>query len=225
MTGIVFDMDDTLYKELDYRDSGYRTVARHFAASCGVSADDLYKMMVSDPSQAFERVEALASVRGIEVSVDQQLMVYRSHFPDIKLDDSARFTLTELRQMGVPAGLLTDGRAWGQLNKIAALRLPEYIDVEYIIPTVLYSTDKNHPESFGMMADILRERGADTLVYVGDNPVKDFHYPNLMGWRTVMLRDDGDRNVHSQNLQNYAPSYRPQIIIEDLREVLRLVKF
>ena len=37
MKAFVFDMDDTLYKEHAYRDSGYRTVARHFAACCGVS--------------------------------------------------------------------------------------------------------------------------------------------------------------------------------------------
>lgn len=222
MTSIVFDMDDTLYKERTYRDSGYRTVARHFAASCGKTAEELYAIMTADPATAFETVSELAAARGIEVNVQQQLNVYRSHLPDIVIDNQARQLLEALVSRGTPIGLITDGRAWGQLNKISALGLERYFDPELIMATVLDGTDKHSPEPFDRMERLLRKRGADRLVYVGDNPSKDFLHPNLRGWRTVMLRDGAGLNIHPQRLSEWPPENRPQTVVESLEEVLKL---
>lgn len=223
MTGIVFDMDDTLYKERHYRDSGYRTVARHFAASCGISAQSLYNMMVERPECAFETVSELAARNKVTITVDEQLNVYRSHLPDITLDKDARELLARLREGYVPMGVITDGRAWGQLNKISALGLRQFFDEDTIMPTVLDSTDKHSPDPFVRMGHILRERGADRLLYVGDNPSKDFRHPNLLGWNTVMLRDIGRENIHRQSLSEWPAENRPKIVIENIKEILRLV--
>lgn len=222
MRGFVFDMDDTLYKEQRYRDSGYRTIARHFAAPCGVSPDELYRLMQEDLTQAFERVRDLAAARGVEVTVDQQLTVYRSHRPDITLDPVAESVLSKLHDAGVPMGLVTDGRAWGQLNKINALGLGRFFRPDTLIATVLYHTDKHSPEPFRMIEKRLRDLGATTMTYVGDNPSKDFLHPNLMGWNTVMLRDIRDENIHRQRILDWAPENRPQLVVESLDELLHL---
>lgn len=222
MTGIVFDMDDTLYKERHYRDSGYRTVARHFAASCGMSRESLYSLMVHHPERAFETISELAERNGVNVTVEEQLNVYRSHLPDISLDEDAREVLTRLREYKTPLGLITDGRAWGQLNKISALGLRRFFDGDALMPTVLDSTDKHSPEPFIRMERILRAKGADRLIYVGDNPSKDFHYPNLLGWNTVMLRDIGHENIHRQNLTEWPAENRPKIVIDNIKEILRI---
>lgn len=221
--GIVFDMDDTLYKEHRYRDSGYRTVARHFAAVCGVTPDELYRVMTADPAQAFEAVERMAAERNVEVTVAQQLNVYRSHLPEISLEPEAEAVLAELKRRGVPMALVTDGRAWGQLNKITSLGLDRFIDSDAIFATVLHDTDKHSPKPFMMAAEVLRGKGAETLTYVGDNPSKDFHHPNLMGWRTVMLRDRKDENIHRQRPTDWPAEYRATTTIDTLRELLRLV--
>ena len=36
------------------------------------------------------------------------------------------------------------------------------------------------------------------FVYVGDNPAKDFRWPNALGWLTVQLDDPDGVNIHSQ---------------------------
>lgn len=222
MRGFVFDMDDTLYKERDYRESGYRTVARHFAATCGVSEEKLYTLMAEEPMQAFERVSDLAAARGVRITVDDQLSVYRSHLPDIRLDAEAADILGHLKCLDAPMGLITDGRAWGQLNKITALGLARYFDEDTIMPTVLYATDKHSPLPFEMMERVLRSRGATVLTYIGDNPSKDFRHPNLMGWDTVMLRDTAGANIHRQHLGEWPAENRPKTVIESL-ETLRLL--
>lgn len=219
MNAFVFDIDDTLYHELDYRDSGYRVIAEHFAASCGMEPQALYRLMKDDPSQAFERVSALAAKNGVEVTVPQQLFIYRSHRPDISLTDDAEFVLSRLHDANIPMGIITDGRAWGQLNKIAALQLERFIPRNRIMATVLDSTDKHSAEPFRKMATLMRDAGATHITYVGDNPIKDFHHPNLMGWHTVMLRDTAGRNVHTQNLDAFPPEFRPQTTVLSLKDL------
>lgn len=216
-------MDDTLYKERCYRDSGYRTVARHFAASCGVSVDELYKMMKQDPSQAFEQVEGLAAEQGIQVTVADQLCVYRSHLPDIELDDEAVDILTFFRERGIPTGVITDGRAWGQMNKIEALKLDRYMDKDAIMATVLLGTDKHSDKPFRVMEEILRKKGATSFAYVGDNLAKDFVHPNLMGWDTIMLRDTDNVNIHPQNPADWPAANHPRHVIDSLTEFKNMV--
>jgi putative hydrolase of the HAD superfamily len=222
MYAIIFDMDDTLYKERHYRDSGYRTIAQHFAASCGMEPDDLYSIMLSDTARAFETIEDMAAKRGVTVTVADQLAVYRSHRPEIKLDADAELVLTELKKRGHRLGLITDGRAWGQLNKIAALQLDRFFDSELTMATVLMNTDKHSTKPYELMQE--RVGNVDGLVYVGDNPEKDFTHPNMMGWRTIMLRDVNSENIHHQCIGEYPAENRPQTVIETLTTLLQIYK-
>lgn len=221
--GIVFDMDDTLYKEHTYRLSGLLTVARHFAAACGMMPEQLLEAMQAEPSRAFETVEHLAAKHGVGVSVTDQLIVYRSHRPDIELDPEALQVLVELRRRGYRLGLLTDGRAWGQLNKIAALGLGNYIDPALILPTVLYDTDKHSDLAWHLME---QRMGADaaSLTYVGDNLAKDFAHPNRLGWHTVMLRDVRDENIHRQRPADWPAENQPQRTVDSLLTLLDIYK-
>lgn len=222
MFAIIFDMDDTLYKEHSYRDSGYRTVAEHFAAVCRRTPDELYKIMIADPQNAFESVEQLAAQINVEVSIADQLAVYRSHRPKITLDSEAEFVLSQLKQRGHKLGLITDGRAWGQLNKIAALQLDRFFDPELTMATVLANTDKHSTLPFDNMRKLVGN--VEGMTYVGDNPEKDFTHPNQMGWRTFMLRDVNNENIHHQHICDYPPENRPQTVIESLKTLLDIYK-
>ena len=214
----IFDLDDTLYKERDYRASGYRIIARCFAAACGMSPELLYYEMMADPTQAFERVMDLAAKYGVSVTIDTQLSVYRSQLPDIAIDDNTCAVLEELRRRGYLLGIITDGRPVGQLNKLAALQVTRFFDPEYVIPTALFNSDKTEETPFAMME--ARMEGVCSFTYVGDNPFKDFHYPNLRGWDTVMLADPEGVNIHHQRLEEYPRDFRPKRIIHSLSELL-----
>ncbi|MDO5394815.1 MAG: HAD hydrolase-like protein [Bacteroidales bacterium] len=216
--GIVFDLDDTLYKENEYRLSGFRTVSRHYAAACGISPEEAYSLMAANPDEAFETLIHLAAARGIEITVNDILQIYRTHLPDISLPAETVNVLTLLRKRGYMLGLITDGRVFGQLNKIAALDIKRYMDPRFIIPTVMLDTDKHHSKPFTEMMSLMGEDVA--MTYVGDNPAKDFHHPNLSGWRTIMLRDTTGVNVHRQNTEDYPVEFRPQTEITSLSQLL-----
>lgn len=221
-TAIIFDVDDTLYKEHYYRLSGYRTIARHFAAICGLTPARLYQLMAENPAEAFENVRDLAATRGIDVPVELQLAIYRSHRPDILLNAETIDTLRTLRERGYLLGAITDGRVYGQLNKIAALELERWLDPELIIATVLLDTDKNSRKPFEEMERLV---GSDVhLVYVGDNPQKDFRHPNALGWQTIMLTDDTGLNVHPQRLADWPESHHPQSKITSISQLKQIFR-
>ena len=221
-TAIIFDMDDTLYKERDYRLSGFRTVARHFASACGLSPARLYDLMLKEPDIAFENIHDLAATRGLNVPVDLQIAVYRTHYPDIELDSETKHTLTELRNRGYRLGAITDGRMFGQLNKISALQLEAFLDPDLIVPTVLYNTDKHSRRPFEMVEDLLPK--GTRLVYVGDNPEKDFRHPNAMAWHTIMLVDVDHINRHHQDLRKFDDEYLPQSTVNNISDLLKIFK-
>lgn len=218
-TAIIFDLDDTLYKECNYRKSGWHTVARCFAAACNMTPEQLYDAMEANPSEAFETVQEIAAKNGVEVTIEMQLNIYRAHRPNISLDEEAKNVLTTLRAKGISTGIITDGRALGQLNKIAALGIAEYVDPQFIMPTVLYNTDKHSDTPFKIMME--RMPDVDKFMYVGDNPSKDFHHPNLLGWKTVMLTDVNNVNIHPQDLSAWAEEYHPQRRINTLNDILK----
>lgn len=223
MKAVIFDMDDTLYKENRYRLSGFNAVADCFAAACRMTPGQLYQDLCQDPSCAFEKIVAYSRINNCPVSISDQLAVYRSHRPDITLDNDASFVLDALKQRQVPVGLITDGRAIGQLNKIAALQLSKFISESYIIATVLHDTDKHSAQPFEMLRRRMAKAGVNRFVYVGDNPGKDFRHPNLMGWDSVMLRDVTRQNIHRQDIAGVPPEYRPRITIDNLKTLLNLI--
>lgn len=221
-TAVIFDMDDTLYKERDYRLSGWNAVACCFAAACQTTPDSLFKQMSANPQYAFETVRDMAEEHGVQVPVDMQLNIYRSHRPDIALDSDTKNVLNELRSNNIALGVITDGRPIGQLNKIAALELSQYMDSNLIIPTALYNTDKHSATPFKMMMQ--RLPNVSSFVYVGDNPEKDFIHPNRLGWTTIMLADNNGCNIHSQDLDKWPDENRPKYIVNSLTDILHIIK-
>jgi putative hydrolase of the HAD superfamily len=212
----VFDLDDTLYKERDYVDSGRRCVARHFADRVGMSAEELYTKML----QAVDPFDAVVTLSNDTVSIADILDVYRRHMPDIALDQKTTRVLTTLKARGERLGIITDGRSVGQHNKIEALKLNRFFDDDAITVSEDIGAEKTEPLAYEMF----KERFADEkrFIYVGDNPFKDFEHPRARGWVTVMLAAPEGVNIHRQNLMELAPTKRPDIVIFDLETLLEL---
>lgn len=88
-----------------------------------------------------------------------------------------------LKKKGIKVGIITDGRPEGQRNKIEALDL----DVDDVIITdELGGTQFRKPcdIAFRIMKMRWKLNPAD-IVYIGDNPVKDFQAPQQLGMRSI----------------------------------------
>ncbi|MDE6402282.1 MAG: HAD family hydrolase [Muribaculaceae bacterium] len=216
---VAFDLDDTLYKECEYVRSGYRYVARRLARELRVPAEGLLEIVESDAGRGRHPFDVLFEYTDGNVSVERMVAMYREHIPFITLPDVSAGCLARLASAGCTLALITDGRHTGQWNKIRALAIERYIDGRLISVSADIGADKTLPLPWERMQELTP--GCTRRWYIGDNPRKDFHYPNLMGWNTVMLRDDG-RNIKTQHV-DLPESYRARFEIDSLSELPPLV--
>ena len=127
------------------------------------------------------------------------LKVYRSHKPDIHLYSGVAEMIEELKAEGIKVGIITDGRPEGQRNKLEALGL-EVDDV--IITDELGGTQFRKPcdIAFRIMMTRWRLNPAD-IVYVGDNPTKDFQAPQQLGMRSIWFKNADGLYASSEGSQ------------------------
>ena len=191
--GVVFDIDDTLYLERDYVRSGFLHVAR----TIGRSDEEVRTLAAwlwaafeaGVRSDTFDRLRATFPDVGRRSSTADLVEAYRSHVPSIDLLPGTADVLDSLRRRGTRLGVLSDGPGDSQAAKARALGLDTWFDP--VLLTSSYGTDFAKPGHAGF-AEIARLWALPPaeLVYVADNPAKDFVGPRGLGWRTVRIRHD-----------------------------------
>lgn len=214
---VVFDLDDTLCKEIDYLKSAYREIAHHIAV-LEETEEVVYQNMLDNYFGGKDVFQSLIEDYVISIDKDTLLTMYRNHQPDLSLEQGAKDLLDAFFQAGVVMGVITDGRSITQRNKIRALGLEKYILPENIIISEEFGCGKPSEKGYRYFMD--RYPGAQ-FWYVGDNVKKDFVAPNLLGWTTICLKDDG-RNIHHQTA-DVDEGYQPKKVIDDLLQLLSLV--
>ena len=178
--GVIFDLDDTLYSEKEYIKSGYKAVSDYLG---GEYEDKLWAFFEAKKPAIDELMRDL----GREDEKAEVLKVYRSHKPDIHPYSGVAEMITELKEKGIKVGIITDGRPEGQRNKLKSLDLD--ID-DVIITDELGGVQFRKPcdIAFRIMATRWRLNPAD-IVYVGDNPAKDFQAPQQLGMRCILFKN------------------------------------
>ncbi len=220
MKVICFDLDDTLYKEIYYLKSAYREIALKVAQGDRMLASDLLAQMVNtfrNRGNAFKRLNQLI---GLKTPVEEYLAMYRTHRPDIHLEEDVVATLDALKAADCTLALITDGRSVQQRNKIAALGLNRWIADEDIVISEEIGSEKPDEANFRCIME--RHPEADRFVYIGDNPTKDFIAPNRLGWTTVCLLNNGE-NIHLQRFDDAPPQAQPQYKVWTWQEAQKLI--
>lgn len=231
MRVVVFDLDDTLYKEIDYLKSAYREIASYAAQMCtGISVPvqvlemKAYEAMLMAYQGGKNAFEALNTFLGVDMPIADMLQMYREHKPVIALGEDTRLTLNSLKDEGILMGIVSDGRELTQWNKIRALGLTEWVDESCIIINSTQECFKPNPFGYERLMEAVRSIApADELsfMYVGDNLKKDFIYPNQSGWQTVCLKNNG-RNIHPQDFESATEGALPDMVVESLRGILNI---
>lgn len=202
--GVIFDMDDTLYLERDYVKSGFRTVARHVS---GVTEEENVFDAMWDMFEAgirgdtFDRLLVKFPVIARCYSIKTLVEVYRSHAPDIEIMPEMRTLIHSLLKQDIALGVLSDGPLVSQQAKADALGVADL--VEHVILTDALGREhwKPSPAGFELLAERM-EIPHNSLVYVGDNPVKDFIAPRQLGWKAIRLRLPGQLRENEEPLDD-----------------------
>jgi putative hydrolase of the HAD superfamily len=185
---VAFDLDDTLYPEETFVRSGFRAVAALLSRRWDVSEDEALNIMWDSLERhgrgtQFDDVVAALGLRGRQ-SVRELVRAYRHHRPEISLPDVSRRTLERLRPR--PLYVVTDGHKVVQQNKIDALGLTPFIRRAYL--THRYGIHNRKPSVHVFELIMRRERCRPSdLVYIGDDPSKDFRGLRPLGVHTVRV--------------------------------------
>ena len=224
---VVFDLDDTLYKEQDYLRSAYREIAARIESRYGNLpllsrrgqgwSDPPLDRMLRWRQEGENVFQRLIEAYGLDLTVNDLLTIYRSHIPAIRLDEETKSLLDRLYPYAV-LGLITDGRSLTQRHKIDALGLSAYMDEKDILISEETGFEKPSDEPFRHFMERYPSR---TYYYIGDNPAKDFIAPNHLGWTTICLLDDG-RNIHPQDF-SLSQQMLPQHRISQLSEFENII--
>jgi len=207
---VVFDLDDTLFLEIDYLKSAYRAIAMEIS---GETDGILYRQMMdfyTKGENAFSFL--LEKYKKTSLTLEKLLYLYRNHYPEISLREGVKELLAEIKRRNGRTGIITDGRKITQLNKIKALGLAGYID--NIVISEEYGCEKPSKVLFEVfMKDCRNNR----YCYFGDNCSKDFITPKNLGWSTICILDSN--NIHKQDLSEYSKDYLPDMFIKRFDEI------
>ncbi|WP_137392199.1 HAD family hydrolase [Rhodoligotrophos defluvii] len=183
---IVFDLDDTLYLERDFVRSGFKAADTWLRRNKGVEGLEQVCLALFEAGQrtlTFDRALDALGLGGDQALLAQLIRVYRSHDPAIALtDDAKRFLATN------PArhGLITDGLLLTQQAKVRALGLDQALGFVLCTAALGEGFGKPHSRPFRCLEAWAAPFKAP-LVYVADNPRKDFVTPKARGWMTVEI--------------------------------------
>lgn len=212
---VVFDLDDTLYKERDYVFSAFAEIADWIERSYAVK--DVFPFMKNARKEQKDVFSALIDYGNLPIPKNDLLNMYRGHRPNIHLDADTRILLEDLSSQYI-LGLITDGRSISQWNKIYALNLLNWMQKENIIISEEFGSEKPSLDNYVYFQ---QKYPYAQYVYVGDNTDKDFLAPNILGWETVCLLDNGE-NIHKQRF-NLDAKYLPIHYIDNIRQLSDII--
>lgn len=194
---VVFDLDDTLISEKEYIKSGYRHIAGiiedRFAMDKNQVFDDLISLFKLSPLNVFNRLYDKYQIEYTKEMILDLVKEYRGHLPDIQFYNDVIPCLSELKKFGVKIGIITDGYAIAQRQKLKAIQADEYFDEIIVTDELGRDYWKPHPKAFELMKERFKVN-FDEMIYVGDNPEKDFYISKTYPIKTVRILRDG---VHS----------------------------
>jgi len=207
-TVIVFDLDDTLYNELDYLKSAYQSIAKYLNPN---DWKPLYSSMLSMYRSKINVFEYLEKAYNTEIGI--LIDLYRDHKPDIKLFEGVIKVFDAIKSKNGKIGIITDGRSKTQREKIDSLGILSYIDG--IIISEEIGSEKPSLANFVALKKAIAKTN---YYYIADNLKKDFVSPNALGWSSVALIDNG-KNIHYASNAYIDVKHQPQEFILNFNDI------
>lgn len=207
---IIFDLDDTLYSEKEYVESGFKEIAKVYGN------DSLFNKLMYlyniNSNNVFQRAGFS------QEKCKKCIEIYRNHTPKISLDYHVKATLEYLKIKNYKLGIITDGRPKSQWNKIKALELNKYMDC-IIVTDELGGEEYRKPNSkaYEIMKIELNCK-FEEMIYVGDNPCKDFYVKDKYPILTIRLLSNG---LYAD--KEYYHGIKEDLCISSISEIMELI--
>jgi putative hydrolase of the HAD superfamily len=216
ITTVVFDLDDTLYDEIDYCRSGFAAVAEYFAAlpehpDAKTIFQELWNQFTAgNRTRTFNAALDQLNIPSDDQTIRTLIELYRSHVPTINLPDDSRNVLDRLAA-DYTLAMLTDGFLPAQQLKVRALGIEHYFECIIYTEQLGRQFWKPSPAGFEKLIRTLNV-SPQNAAYVADNDQKDFMAPNNLGLATIKVVRP--RRIHTES--STQPHARPMHTIRGM---------
>lgn len=217
---LIFDLDDTLYNEFQFVQNGFEEVAKYLSNKYVIDNEKLYSAMLEllkkhSRGAIFDK---LCEKYNFNEEVMKLVEIYRNAKDKFELYEDAREVLTKL-QYNYKLGIITDGKASVQWNKIKCLDIEKYFDKIIVTDDFGREYWKPNEYAYKKMLQYFNCK-PDEAIYIGDNPVKDFIGARKVGIFTArIIREQGD----NMKLEA-AKGYEADFTIRNLKEILNIIQ-
>jgi len=218
---LVFDLDDTLYNEIEYVKSGFKSVSSYFANTYDINEYQFYMdcldiLQTKGRGEVFDEVLKKYNIFSYK-NLKKAISLYRSHNPNIILPTESIEILQYYKNKNIPLYLVTDGNKIVQAKKVEALGLKEYLKFIYI--THRYGKNNAKPSTYCFEKIAKREKVKySDIVYIGDNINKDFVNIKKLEFRTIRILQGMFMNSCREI------NYHAEVTLNSLLDIKNLLK-
>ena len=205
---VVFDLDDTLYPEVDYQRSGFDAISKFV---CTLFDQDVSQVISESQKEGGDVIEEICTSLSLPERVKESFIwYYRLHQPNISLNDEVKGVIEFFKENAKHLAIITDGREVSQKQKILALGIDD-------IPAFISESWGESKPGLKRFEYVMKTMPANHYIYIGDNLNKDFIAPNKLGWLTLGILDKGN-NIHSQNI-DVPDCFKPKSWLGNISEI------
>ena len=225
---VILDLDDTLYLEKDYVLSGFKAISDFIAHKISISSRSLYSTLVLNFENGvrgnnFDLLLKEFDIPASLISVEELVQVYRSHQPLITTTSDVKVLLEflKLNSSRYLTCLVSDGLPFQQHKKIDSLGIRSVFH-KIIITNELGGAEYNKPNPY-VFSLLMKESRVPPhcVIYIADNPLKDFIGPNRLGMWTLRIRKpDG---IYSE-IDAESPAAAPSQTITSMEQAIPIIK-
>jgi len=211
---LVLDLDDTLYPERTFVESGMNAVALWLSNNFGIPNESVFVSLLSELDRSgrgrvFDTVLADLNLLSNE-NIGRCVDIYRGHTPQIELYPGALEVIQY--HSSFPMYLVTDGDPAMQMGKVSALSIEQYFRAVFTTWSFGREFGKPSLRSFQEIVQ-LENSSLSEIIYVGDDPSKDFVSLNAVGARTIRVMSGCFADVQA------APDYDAQTQIDGIADL------
>lgn len=214
---VIFDLDDTLYYEIDFLKSAYIEIALKISLEKNIDKQVIYDSMLLMFKRKENVFNGVIEKYNTKLNIQDLLHIYRNHKPKICLTEDRLALIKELYKSNIPMGIITDGRSIQQRNKLKALGVINVIDE--IVISEEFGSEKPDVRNYQYFEN---KYGDSNYYYIGDNTCKDFVTANALGWTTIKLISKGF-NIHNFDESIFDSKYLAKHSISNFGELLHII--
>jgi putative hydrolase of the HAD superfamily len=186
---VIFDLDDSLYDESTYVKSSFRAVACYLSEKYSLPEDTIFEdliLVLNKQGRGYIFDEVLKKYNVYtKTEVKKCVSVYRKNIPRIKLFDEAGDVLEMLHEY--PKYLVSDGNKLVQSIKVNALGIQKYFKKVFLTHYFGIKHAKPSTYCFNIIKK-MEKCNWNQMVYVADDPNKDFYRLNPLGVKTIRVQ-------------------------------------